>query len=102
MFVPRPELQWLIGDPSRRLVEMSKRVNSLENNVPAFTEDALSAGLNGYFTNGPRTESHDGSTRSHSGTEWLFLTDMEYNLTETWRLGEVTINYQQASEILGL
>ncbi|KEF59048.1 uncharacterized protein A1O9_03891 [Exophiala aquamarina CBS 119918] len=77
---------------------MSKRVNSLENNVPAFTEDALSAGL---FPNGPSTESYEGSTRSYSGTDWLLLTDMEYNLTGTWTLGEVSINYQQASEILG-
>lgn len=78
---------------------MSKRVNSLESNVPAFGEDVVSAGL---FVNGPRTESYDGSTRSYSGIDWLLLTDLEYNLTGTWRLGEVSINYQQASEILGL
>lgn len=78
---------------------MSKRVNSLENNVPAFAENPLSTGP---FSNGPRTESFDGSARSCNGTDWLLLTDMEYSLTETWSLGDVSLNYQQASELLGL
>ncbi|KAK5044647.1 hypothetical protein LTR84_010539 [Exophiala bonariae] len=79
---------------------MSKRVNSLENNVPPRVSILGDALQGGFFPTGPSTESHADSSKSCGGIEWLLLTDFEHNMASTWSLDGVTLNYQEASEIL--
>ena len=78
---------------------MSKRVNSLEGNIPPFVESTLSATP---FPNGSHTESYASSTKSCSAGDWLLLSDMEFDLNKRWALGDVKLDYTQAADLLAL
>ena len=77
---------------------MSRKVNSLQSNLPHRSPESASASSSG-MPLGPSTTT---STTSFSGDEWLFLSDVETNQHKSWTLGDVVVDYQTASDLLHL
>jgi hypothetical protein len=83
---------------SSRLEEMSRKVNSLQNNLSHQTPESLSA-ASSVIPLGPASTN---SATSFSGEDWLLLSDFDANQNRSWSLGDVVLGYQNVSELLHL
>ncbi|KIW65452.1 hypothetical protein PV04_07711 [Phialophora macrospora] len=79
-----------------RLEEMSRKVNSLQNNLSHQTPESLSA-ASSVIPLGPASTN---SATSFSGEDWLLLSDFDANQNRSWSLGDVVLGYQNVSELL--
>lgn len=78
---------------------MSRKVYTLQYNLAAPTTETSSANS---LAVGPGPESCTNSAASIYGDEWLVLSDAEVNLSKTWCLGDIILDYRSVSDLLEL